>query len=822
MFSVRGRRPDFIRLSVSQIFALKNLQRGANSTFDVFILKMKENVKMKEQKCSRQFKERRKRRYAVIVVSLWSFLSMGSPSCAFQNSLFSDRQKRTNPNSPLFSTRESTKSWDSKRRKKTKPMPVTGYDAQSIEEYYDRRPLQVGWRLNSLGFPLLGWYLGLLMDKTMGISDKQDVQRKRGEELRNLLVQSRSVALIKSGQALSLRPDLIRNKIWAEELGKLVDAVGSFSDLEAMQIMRRELKDILPRMKVTKASWQDGYRLRKKKAVSRLEKFVANDPILSLFEFYNGNTAVASASIGQVYKAKIRRGPQLEAAIGKEEAAKWGGKIVAIKVQRPDVAASAALDMYLLRRTATWASKMRGGGLPKIADQFGMQLFGELDYVREANNCERFKELYGGWGEVLVPEVCTTLTRRQVLVQEWIEGEKGPWPGEDGIKMVRTGLKCSVDQLMTTGLFHADPHRGNLLKTTDGKLAFLDFGMMADINEEDRYGLFGLVIGLQNKDLPLVTENLLKLGFLKDTTQLDELVPRLRAALKTSTGGTGKASDVNFAKLQAELDEISRENVLKFSTPPFFTVILRSLTILEGVALSVDPNFKLVRGSYPYVLRQLLEPQDNQRTPVALQKLLIRLLTVNGEEKEIDWERLRDLLRVAQKAKSKYNPAEEEKDDEKSVSRQTIELFFKFLTSKTGLFLKRPLVHELAQAIDGMASMGEANLLRATNGLLPALPGMNGPVNDRVISEMQLMLGTFQDALQVETEGETFVGQARLEAMRQLVDEVAALLTDERLREDAGPLLDEIRSVIQMVAVEVLEIRGSRAMRSILRLAPTP
>lgn len=63
---------------------------------------------------------------------------------------------------------------------------------------------------------------------------------------------------------------------------------------------------------------------------------------------------------------------------------------------------------------------------------------------------------------------------------------------------------------MTTGLFHADPHRGNLLKTTDGKLAFIDFGMMADIDEEDRYGLFGLLIGLQNKDLPLVTENLLK------------------------------------------------------------------------------------------------------------------------------------------------------------------------------------------------------------------------------------------------------------------------------------------------------------------------
>ncbi|CAJ1969590.1 unnamed protein product [Cylindrotheca closterium] len=645
-----------------------------------------------------------------------------------------------------------------RRPQKAKAMPVTGYSGKTIDAFYDRRPLQVGWRLNSLGFPLLGWYLGLLMDNTLGISDKPDVQRKRGAELRELLVRSRSVALIKSGQALSLRPDLIRNKIWAEELGKLVDAVGAFDDLEAMKIIKKELEDLAPRMKVTRDFWKDAFKKNKAKAVTKLEKFVANDPTLSLFEFYNGNQAIASASIGQVYKARIRRGPQLEAAIGKENAAKWGGRVVAIKVQRPDVAASAALDMYLLRKTALWASRMRGGDLPKIADQFGLQLFGELDYVREANNCERFRDLYGSWENVFVPDVCNPLTRRRVLVQEWVEGKKGPWPGESGLETVQIGIRCSVDQLMTTGLFHADPHRGNLLKTEEGNLAFLDFGMMADIDEEDRYGLFGLVIGLQNKDLPLITENLLK----------------------------------------------------------------------------VHPKFRLVRGSYPYVLNQLLSPDDNQRTPAALQKLLIRLLTINGKEKEIDWERLRDLLQLAQKARSKYNPSDVDSDDDRAqLSRQTIDLFFRFLTSKTGLFLKRPLVHELAQAIDGMASIGEGRLLAASRGLLPALPGMKGPINERVMNEMRQMLDTFQDALTVEngssrnkesSSSPSFVGQsqARLEAMRQVLQEVSVLITDERLRDDAGPLLEEVRSVIQMVAVEVLEIRGSRAVRSIMGLEPAP
>ncbi len=407
------------------------------------------------------------------------------------------------------------------------PMPVTGYDARAIEEYYDARPLQVGWRLNSLGLPLLAWYGRLLLDKANGVLDRPEVQRMQGRELRRVFVRSKSVALIKSGQALSLRPDLIKNRVWAEELGKLVDAVGSFSDMEAMKIIKAEFRDLYPRMQSARGMWQESFDKRRKGLQGgrhRIEKVAMNDPVLSLFEFYNDHQAVASASIGQVYKAKIRRGPQLEAAIGKELAAKWGGKIVAIKVQRPDVASSASLDMYLLRRTATWLSKMRGGNLPGIADQFGVQLFGELDYVREANNCERFRELYGDWENIMVPDVCTALTRKKVLVMEWVEGEKGPWPGEEGIQMVRIGLKCSVDQLMTTGLFHADPHRGNLLKTPDGKLAFIDFGMMTDIDEEDRYGLFGLCIGLQSKDLPLVTENLLKVNFFLSGTLLTHAI----------------------------------------------------------------------------------------------------------------------------------------------------------------------------------------------------------------------------------------------------------------------------------------------------------
>ncbi|CAN0550860.1 unnamed protein product, partial [Ectocarpus sp. 12 AP-2014] len=75
-----------------------------------------------------------------------------------------------------------------------------------------------------------------------------------------------------------------------------------------------------------------------------------------------------------------------------------------------------------------------------------------------------------------VPDVDLSLTTRRVLVQEWVEGEKGPWI-EDGEKLLTIGLQCSVLQVLDSGFFHADPHRGNLLRTPEGNLAYLDFGM---------------------------------------------------------------------------------------------------------------------------------------------------------------------------------------------------------------------------------------------------------------------------------------------------------------------------------------------------------
>jgi predicted unusual protein kinase regulating ubiquinone biosynthesis (AarF/ABC1/UbiB family) len=149
-------------------------------------------------------------------------------------------------------------------------------------------------------FYFKGWYFGLVSDRILKIDENDTVQRKRGEELRMHLVRSKSVALIKSGQALSLRPDLLKSKIWAEELGKLVDEVGSFPDIDAMNIMRDELSDLLPRIKNVKRVHPSRASKPKPGRRTRLSQLVENDPVLSMFEFDNDYRSVASASIGQV------------------------------------------------------------------------------------------------------------------------------------------------------------------------------------------------------------------------------------------------------------------------------------------------------------------------------------------------------------------------------------------------------------------------------------------------------------------------------------------------------------------------------------------
>lgn len=286
------------------------------------------------------------------------------------------------------------------------PELYMAYDGDAIAEYYRKRPKVVSRRIVEAAAPIGVWIAeqrvrNITRLKTRDPEKYHRLQTERGAKLRAALTRSKSVTFIKYGQALALRPDIVKVSEWVAELEKLQDEVGSFPDDIAMDIIRRDL------------------------GVNASE----------VFEFENGGAPVASASIGQVYKARIK--PNAPGVLAEN-----AGRAVAVKVQRPEAREVAALDMYILRVLGGRVKKWKGlrTDLLGIADEFGKQLFDELNYRQEAKNCKRFKELYAGIEDIVVPDVVDEFTSERVLTMEWIEGEKGPWE-EDGARMLAIGLE---------------------------------------------------------------------------------------------------------------------------------------------------------------------------------------------------------------------------------------------------------------------------------------------------------------------------------------------------------------------------------------------
>lgn len=532
-----------------------------------------------------------------------------------------------------------------------------------------------------IGSPILGWWILKKWDNITA-SFRSDEENKmlvndRAEILKDAIVQGKSVTFIKSGQALALRPDIVKSAEYIRELQKLQDEVGNFNNDIAMDIIRNELG----------CDPNDIYDF---------------DPILP----------IASASIGQVYKAKLR----------------YNNATVAVKVQRPDALESAPIDMYILRTVAGFIRKQKKlrTDLVAIADEFGSQLYNELNYVKEARNCIRFKELYGNISGIYVPNVYLNHTTSKVLTMEFVEGVKGPWE-TGGERMLTLGLQCSVLQLLGTGFFHSDPHRGNLLQTPSGDLAYLDFGMMSEVPAKERYALIGTVVGLVNKDLTMVINNLQTLSFFPDSTNTTVVIEALEQAVANSTMDKGVGSSLNFTRLNQNIERISDK--LPFRLPPFYTLIIRTLTILEGLALYVDPSFRLIRGAYPFIAKQILTSNNPE-----LMKLL-RSIVINPVDEKIRWDKLEQVLSISSNADSAmqgdFNAlkhAQDRSDLIKAYNNQQVDSNYTmdviltivdFLLSENGQVIREPLINEIVDSLDAMGLTVASFASVITNGIIP-------------------------------------------------------------------------------------------------------
>jgi predicted unusual protein kinase regulating ubiquinone biosynthesis (AarF/ABC1/UbiB family) len=500
------------------------------------------------------------------------------------------------------------------------------YDAGAIARYYRVRPWKAWGRALRIIWVFAGFLLGLKWDEWQ--NQQEQNKFKRAAQLREMLTRL-GPTFIKVGQALSTRPDLVR-KDFLEELIKLQDQLPPFDNAIAFQIIETDLER----------------------------------PIKEVFSELSPHP-VAAASLGQVYRGRLITGEE-----------------IALKVQRPNLRPVITLDLYLMRWAAGWLAPWLplnlGHDLTLIVDEFGTKLFEEIDYLNEGRNAEKFAHNFRNDPRIKVPAIYWNSSSTRILTLEWINGWKLTdtqsirTAGLDPEEIIKIGVTCGLQQLLEFGFFHADPHPGNLFAMPDGRMAYIDFGMMDQLEETNKESLVDALVHLVNSDYQDLAKDFVNLGFLTPDTDISPIVPALEAVW---AGAIGKnVGEFNFKTITDKFSELVYE--YPFRVPAKFALIIRSLVTQEGIALSLNPNFKIVEVGYPYVARRLLTGESPQ--------LRRRLLNVLFKDGKFQWQRLENLISIA-------------RSDGSFDLLPTAQLGLQYLFSDEGKFIRRQLLLALTE-----------------------------------------------------------------------------------------------------------------------------
>ena len=549
------------------------------------------------------------------------------------------------------------------------------YDPDTISKIYRKNPKRLLKRLWQTLVPIFAYIFSVGLDKITGKLRNESQARYRAKQLTNLLVEL-GPAFVKAGQALSTRPDIIP-VVLLEELSELQDQLPGFNGDKAMELIEEDLN----------------------KNIKEIFLEIDKEPI-------------SAASLGQVHKAILK-----------------DGDVVAVKVQRPGLREQITLDLYIVRNIANWLKNNIGlirSDLVALIDELGKRVFEEMDYINEAKNAEKFRDMHKTNNKIAVPKIYNDLTSRRVLTMEWIEGTKltnlddVKKLGIDPDEMIEIGVQCSLEQLLEHGFFHADPHPGNLLALEDGRLCYLDFGMMSEVSRDSRSGLIQAVVHLVNKNFDKLSHDFVKLGFLSSEVNLEPIVPAFQDVFVNAIElGVSK---MDFKSVTDDMSGVMYK--FPFKLPPYYALIIRSLITLEGIALSVDPNFKILGAAYPYFAKRLMEDPDPQ-----LRESLKEMLFDNNKFK---WDRLEDLL---------SNAAKQTNLDLEKLLDEVIKLLF----SQKGGFLRDEIVNGVTNQIDSI----NWKVIKNINYYLPKSLRNNVIQNQNLMNDVIFSIEPFTKFLNV-------------------------------------------------------------------------
>ncbi len=413
---------------------------------------------------------------------------------------------------------------------------------------------------------------------------------------------------IKLGQLLSLRPDLIP-KEYCDEFSKLQDNVTGFSYDKVKEIIESELKHDV------------------KDVFSHFEK----EPI-------------ASASIGQVHKARLMNGTR-----------------VVVKVQRPNIKELMDTDIDLLYHLAELMQNHIEGlqdyNLKGVIDEFRRYTLNELDYLKEGRNIDRFYKNFSGSKTVKVPKIYWDFTTKRVLVMGYIDGI--PIDDKDGLRdwncderiISKNLADCFLKQVFEDGFFHADPHPANIFVLPENKLALLDYGICGSLSEDLKEKLDDILISLVHRDINNVVNGFLSVGVAEDKDQ--NLINELEIVVEEYADSD--IDQINFPHLFCDLVFVARKYNL--SLPVDFILLAKAIVTIEGVGQQLNPDFNLgltlhgyadnltaKRLRPSYVIRTFVEDISNFRdniklVPKQINEILLKLkkgeLGVHFERKDL-------------------------------------------------------------------------------------------------------------------------------------------------------------------------------------------
>jgi predicted unusual protein kinase regulating ubiquinone biosynthesis (AarF/ABC1/UbiB family) len=403
---------------------------------------------------------------------------------------------------------------------------------------------------------------------------------------------------IKIGQALGTRADLLP-LAYVKELSTLQDQVPAFSTAEAFARIESELG----------------------RSLSECYTEIDSEP-------------VASASLGQVYRARLSSGEE-----------------VAVKVQRPDLEQIISFDVAVLYKIVKLVNRF----FPKAnenADWEGMlrefhtTVFEEMDYVKEGRNADRFRYNFRTWQVIRVPKIYWSHTSRRVLTLQFIRGTKVTDVEQlrarriSAVKVNRLLVRTYLKQLLEDGFFHADPHPGNLLVMDSGHLAFFDFGMVGRITPTLQSQMIDAFFHVLARDVQGLGHDIINLNFLKPGVDPETIRPVVERLFKVYLNL--KLGEVKFKELTYDLAEVIYE--YPFRLPSNFTYIMRALMTLEGIGIVTDPEFSFFETAKPYAKEFMLRREGKAFRQLIFDKITGRQENGNGN---IEWSRVWKLTKMA-------------------------------------------------------------------------------------------------------------------------------------------------------------------------------